>query len=241
MTEQSPIFSIIVPAHNEQNHIGACLESIEEAGRLVPCDYEIIVVLNRCTDGTEQIARDRGARIVTEPARNLSCIRNAGGAVARGEIIVTIDADSSMSPDMLAEIKRLLGLGRYIGGGVLVKMERLSPGIICTLLMIIPYILFLGVSGGLFWCLRKDFEAIGGFDENLVSAEDLDFARRLKAHGKSVGKRFKTILKAHIVTSARKFDMFGDWYLVRRPRLVWAILRGKNVEAAESFFYNVKR
>ena len=49
------------------------------------------------------------------------------------------------------------------------------------------------VSGGLFWCLREDFEAIGGFNESYVSVEDLDFAKRLKAYGRSKGKRFKTI------------------------------------------------
>lgn len=53
------------------------------------------------------------------------------------------------------------------------------------------------VSGGLFWCLREDFEAIGGFNDNWVSVEDLDFAKRLKAHGRSQGnlrKRMSSFL-----------------------------------------------
>ena len=97
------------------------------------------------------------------------------------------------------------------------------------------------VSGGLFWCLRKDFEAIGGFNENWVSVEDLDFAKRLKSHGRNQGKRFKTITKAHIVTSCRKFDMFGDWYLIRNPGFVWRIFTGKSQKDADSFYYDVDR
>ena len=94
---------------------------------------------------------------------------------------------------------------------------------------------------GLFWCNRSDFEAIGGFNEALVSAEDLDFAKRLKAYGKKKGKRFKTITKAHIITSCRKFDTFGDWYLFKNPGLVWKILKGNNQQAADLLYYNTDR
>jgi hypothetical protein len=97
------------------------------------------------------------------------------------------------------------------------------------------------VSAGLFWCLRQDFEAIGGFDENLVSLEDLNFAQRLKAYGRSKGKRFKTIRTACIVTSCRKFDMFGDWYLLTNPRLVRQLLSGKSQKDADHFYYDAER
>jgi hypothetical protein len=75
----------------------------------------------------------------------------------------------------------------------------------------------------------------------LVSAEDIDFARRLKSYGKSKGKRFKTITKAHIVTSCRKFDEFGDWFLFKNPRLVWKIFQGKDQNAADRLYYDVNR
>ena len=99
--------------------------------------------------------------------------------------------------------------------------------------VILPALLIYRVSGGLFWCYRKDFEMLRGFNESLVSAEDVDFARRLKSCGKSKGKRFKTITKAHIVTSCRKFDQFGDWFLLKNPRLVWKIFQGKDQKAAD--------
>ena len=119
--------------------------------------------------------------------------------------------------------------------------ERWSLGIVVTGLMLSVVMLRHRVSGGLFWCLREDFQAIGGFNERFVSVEDLDFAKRLKAYGRSKGKRFKTVTKAHIVTSCRKFDTFGDWYLVRHPGLVRRIFTGQSQADADNFYYDVRR
>lgn len=234
-------FSIMIPARNEEGFIARCLESIQVAAEPFAHETEMVVVLNRCTDRTEEIARSYGAKIVRNESKNLSMIRNAGVRSACGDIIVTIDADSWMSPNMLVEIDRLLSSGKYIGGGVLMYPERLSLGIAFTILLILPVLIRHGVSGGLFWCFRSDFEAIHGFDESLVSVEDIDFARRLKLHGKTRGKRFKTITKAHIETSCRKFDTFGDWYFAKNPHLAWKLLRGRDVKAANGFFYDVPR
>jgi hypothetical protein len=146
-----------------------------------------------------------------------------------------------MTSNMLVEIDRLLQMGKFIGGGVAIWPERWSFGIGLTVLLLAVMLLYRRVSGGLFWCLRKDFEAIDGFNENLVSLEDLDFAQRLKTYGKSKGKRFTTIRKAHIITSCRKWDEFGDWYLLMNPRLVRRILKGKSQEDADKFYYDVRR
>jgi glycosyltransferase involved in cell wall biosynthesis len=234
-------FSILIPARNEQDFLPRCLDSIKVAAIPFPDPVEIIVALNRCTDQTEEIALNHGAKVVREDGRNLARIRNAAAKVATGEIIVTIDADSRMTDNMLTEINRLLRTGRFIGGGVTIRPERWSPGILVTVLLLAILLLWRRVSGGLFWCLRKDFEAIGGFNENLVSLEDLDFAKRLKAHGKRQGKRFTTITKAHIITSCRKWDMFGDWYLLLSPRLVRRLLRGQSQGDADHFYYDVRR
>ena len=236
-----PRFSILIPARNEETYLPRCLDSIKVAATPFLDQVEIIVALNRCTDRTEEIALGHGAKVVHEDGRNLARIRNAAAKAATGEIIVTIDADSQMTDNMLVEIDRLLRTGRFIGGGVTIRPERWSLGILVTVLLLAVLLLWRRVSGGLFWCLRKDFEAIGGFNENLVSLEDLDFAKRLKAYGKSQGKRFTTIKKAHIITSCRKWDMFGDWYLLTSPRLVRRLLRGKSQEDADHFYYDVKR
>jgi len=233
-------FSVVIPAHNEEAFIGPCLDSVAAAAQDDPHQVETIVVLNRCADRTEEIARARGALIAREDARNLARIRNAGARLARGEFLATLDADSRMSPNMLAAIDRALSSGRYIGGGVRVKPDRWSPGIFCSALILAPLMLWHRVAGGLFWLYRRDFQALGGFNEQWVSAEDLDFARRLRALGRARGLKFGMLWNAWIWTSCRKFDTFGDWYMVKNPRLVRTLLGGRNQKAADDFYYNVR-
>jgi glycosyltransferase involved in cell wall biosynthesis len=239
----TPRFSILIPARNEEKFLPRCLESIRAAAVPFPDNVEIIVALNRCTDRTEQIALEHGAKVVREDGRNLAKIRNAAAKAARGEIIVTIDADSRMTANMLTEIDRLMRTERYIGGGVLILPERWSLGILLTVLFLLLAVVFLWqrVSAGLFWCKRKDFAAIGGFNEEMISIEDVDFAKRLMAYGKIQGKRFKTICKAQIITSCRKFDTFGDWYLLTHPRVVQRLMSGKSQEDANHFYYDFER
>ena len=50
-------FSIIIPAHNEEKYIRKCLDSISKAAEAYKGQTEVIVVLNRCTDKTEEIAK----------------------------------------------------------------------------------------------------------------------------------------------------------------------------------------
>jgi glycosyltransferase involved in cell wall biosynthesis len=234
-------FSILIPARNEEQLLPRCLASIKAAAERFPGPVEIIVAINRCTDQTERIAIEHGAMVVHEDAKCLAKIRNAAAKAATGEIIVTIDADSRMSSNMLVEIDRLLRMGKYVGGGVMVWPERWSLGILVVGIILIVVLLRLRVSGGLFWCLRQDFEAIGGFSEEYISVEDLDFARRLKAYGRDKGKRFTTITKAHIVTSCRKFDIFGDWYLIKNLGLFRRLFTGRSQRDADTFYYDIKR
>jgi len=147
----TPRFSILIPARNEEKYLPTCLDSIRVAAEPFPDEVEIVVALNRCTDRTEEIALEHGATIIREDAKNLAKIRNAAATAATGEVIITIDADSRMSSNMLLEIDRLLRTGRYIGGGVLVWPERWSLGILTTVLLIGVLLLRHRVSGGLYW------------------------------------------------------------------------------------------
>lgn len=95
------MISVITPAHNEEMFIEKGLRSVKVAAKEVSQEVEHIVVLNRCTDRTGEIASEWGARVITDDSQNLSHIRNKGAEASRGDILVTIDADSRMSPNML--------------------------------------------------------------------------------------------------------------------------------------------
>ena len=232
--------SLIIPAHNESAFLPSCLAAAQLAANRAQSAVEIIVVLNRCTDDTEEIARRHGCRIVREDAKNLSLIRNAGVAVASGEIIVTCDADSLMHPESFAKILQRLDSGKTVGGGAMVLPERWSLGIVASAISILPYLIFSGVSFGLFWFFKRDFEEIGGFDSRFVSVEDVDFAQRLKKHGRRSGRSWGTLVTTPLITSCRKFDQFGDWYLFKNPAFVRRVFQGNDRKTADKFWYDVR-
>lgn len=236
--QEDVIISIIIPAHNEEKYIGKCLESISKASKLLQNQVEIIVVLNRCTDKTEEIAKSYNCITVNNDDKNLSKIRNTGVERASGEIIVTIDADTQMNEHMLTKVVQNLSSGKYIGGGVTGKFERMSLGIfVSTMLLIGPLLFKYGaISVGIFWCYKEDFKSINGFNEAMLMAEDADFAKRLKVWGKKKGKKYGTIQNG-MITSSRKFDKHGDWVLLKRPKLILAYLKGTDKQYADEAYY----
>lgn len=236
----SPRISLIIPAHNEAEFLPACLEASRQAALRIDSVVEVIVVLNRCRDATEEIARRHGCLIAHEDSKNLAAIRNAGASVASGEVLVTCDADSRMHPETFLEVLKRLDSGKVVGGGAIVLPERWSIGIVASGLAILPYLAFTGVSFGLFWCLKRDFDEIGGFDIRFISVEDIDFAQRLKAHGRKSGRSWGTLVRTPLITSCRKFDQFGDWYLLLNPRFVRQVFRGDNRAASDHFWYDVR-
>lgn len=240
-------FTVVIPAHNEEKYIGKCLRAIKNAAKYVgPKNVEIIVVANRCTDKTAEIAEHYGARVLKNDDKCIAAIRNTGVNAANGEIVVTIDADSMMTKYSLAEIKSMLRSGRYVGGGTNPLFDRMSLGIafssMYVMINLIPLMIKSGgyLSGAMFWSYKRDFEAIGGFDESLVSLEDMDFAKRLKKLGADRGQKYGTLRSSCIITSSRKFDEFGDWYLIKDRKLTKRIFTGKDRAAADKFYYDVR-
>ena len=243
-----PKFSVIIPAHNEEKYIGKCLQAVISAAKYVqPDTAEIIVVANRCTDKTAATARHYGAKVLVNDDKCIAAIRNTGVFAAEGEIIVTVDADSLMTKYSLAETREKLASGQYIGGGTNPKFDRMSLGIACSAMYValnlLPVMIRNGgyLSGAMFWCYKRDFEEIGGFDETLVSLEDMDFAKRLKRLGDSRKQKYGTLKRSYVLTSSRKFDQFGDWYLIRNRKLTRRIFTGKDREAADHFYYDFNK
>jgi glycosyltransferase involved in cell wall biosynthesis len=236
--------SVVIPAHNEEKYIGRCLSSINE--QLVPDDLQVetIVVLNRCTDKTASVAKSHGATVVNNDLKNLSKIRNTGVAHAKTEWVITIDADSWMSKGVLAEIYKHSKLPNALGGGIRIKPERLSPGIAVGYGVMLVPAFFLELSFGMYWFKKSDFDAIGGFDEKRHIAEDVDFLRRLKSHGRRSGRRHTIITTESITTSCRKFDEFGDWHFIRifgNPCRVKRAILGSEREYLDKNWYESKR
>ena len=105
-----PDLSVIIPAYNEEQNIGPCLdELLDDLVTREAIDLEIIVVADNCTDGTEQIVQDRMAKwpqvrlIRHDPPRGFGRAVRCGLSFVTGEVVVIYMADRSDSPqDALA-------------------------------------------------------------------------------------------------------------------------------------------
>lgn len=82
--------SVIIPAHNEEQYISRCLDSIYSQTFK---DFECIVVADACTDRTAEIAKGYGATVIEANVRNDGLSRNIGIESSTGEWILFIDAD----------------------------------------------------------------------------------------------------------------------------------------------------
>jgi|GEM_PF-5627576 len=121
------VYSVIIPAYNEQVWLTRSLPALREAMHGLPWEGEVIVVDNNSTDQTAQVAREHGARVVFEPRNQISRARNAGARVARGRYLVFLDADTYLSRQLLQTALRNLDERTCCGGGALVDFDQTFP------------------------------------------------------------------------------------------------------------------
>lgn len=110
--------SALVVAHDEERQLDACLASLAFAD-------EMVVVLDRCTDRSAEIARARGARLVEGAWEIEAERRNAGIAACAGDWILEVDADERVPPRLAEEIRgviaasshdwHLIAIDNYVG------------------------------------------------------------------------------------------------------------------------------
>lgn len=116
--------SIVMPCLNEAETIGVCIDKAWAALRQADIDGEVIVADNGSTDGSQQIAIDKGARLVPVADRGYGAALNGGFRAARGRYLIMADGDDSYN---FAHVPRFLEKLR--GGADLVMGNRFQGGI----------------------------------------------------------------------------------------------------------------
>lgn len=209
-----PRYSLIIPAYNEERLLGRLLDSVDAARATYGRGdaVEVIVADNASTDRTAVIAAMRGCRMIAVEKRVIAAARNAGARAARGEFLAFVDADAQVHPATFFEIDRALADPRVVAGATGARLERWSIGIAFTYAMIVPIVFVTGMDTGVTFCRKEDFEAIGGYDESRLVAEDVAFLWALRRLGQTRGQQLARATRAKIVASTRKFDEFGDWH-----------------------------
>jgi glycosyltransferase involved in cell wall biosynthesis len=208
-------FSLIIPAHNEEALLPRLLDTVDVARsryRLGAGAVEVIVADNASTDATSEIARDRGCEVVPVAKRRIAAARNGGARIARGPVLSFVDADQQIHPETFNAIDDELGSGRIIAGATGVTLDRWSLGIALTYAVLIPWVIALRMDTGVVFCAARDFDAIGGYNEERYFGEDVEFLWTLKRLGRQRGQRLARVTKVKAVSSTRKFDRHGDWH-----------------------------
>lgn len=96
--------SIIIPTRNNVDCLTLCLQSIRN---LTSAPYEIIVVANKCTDNTKEIAKAYGAKVVTcDDADGFSTPCNRGVQAASGDFLLFLNDDTVVSKDWLTNLHK---------------------------------------------------------------------------------------------------------------------------------------
>ncbi|OIP57193.1 MAG: hypothetical protein COX79_04075 [Candidatus Levybacteria bacterium CG_4_10_14_0_2_um_filter_36_16] len=214
---QAPKISVVVPAYNEEEFIVRTIKSLVNQTRK---DFELIVVDNASTDNTGLVAAQYGARVIREEKKGVANARQTGFMAAKGEIILTTDADTVVPQDWIEKIiphfkdenvAAFGGINRLYSGPV---TARAGSRYLSTLFWVVDKFL----SGG--WNLlgsnlsvrKSSFLAIGGFNTALTLGEDVDLSQRIKKVGKvildpnflvfSSGRRFRSGLIVGVLTYA---------------------------------------
>ena len=234
--------SFVIPAYNEEEYLGKCLDSIIKESRGKEHNIEIIVVNNASTDGTRAVAeRYPNVTIVDEKQKGIVFARHAGFVASSGELVANVDADTMLTPGWidttLAEFQKNPHLVTLSGPFIYYYLPKRSQflvkifyGITYLAYIINRFIFRVGsvVQGGNFIVRRTALLKIGGYDTSIVFyGEDTDIARRMNKEGD-----VKFTFALPMYSSGRRLAKTGIFRMGARYALnyFWMIFNGKPLD-----------
>ena len=208
------LISVVIPAFDEEAYLGPTLASLNAAKAFLReregVTTEIIVVDNDSKDSTCNVAREFGAVVVRETVHNIARVRNTGAASARGEVLVFVDADTTVPAELLWRVFKAMSEPKCSGGAVDTdyRPSKLASKIYLRAWRVVGRLLGLA-QGATQFCRRDAFAALDGYDETLYMGEDVDFYQRLKRLARRRGGRVRLIDEVRVTPSTRRFNQWG--------------------------------
>lgn len=217
------MISIIIPTLNEEKIIGKTLAYLKD--NLKETEYEVIISDGKSSDKTAVIARKCADRVVVYGGRDRQTIahsRNLGAAQARGRYLVFIDADVVVpnpnkffkkALEIFKESPKLVGLGVFIRVSPEVETwgDKFFSGLVNYIYLVSNNLFGIGKAPGEFQMVKLGaFRKTGGFNEQLVAAEDNEFFYRLSRIGQT-----------RIASNLTVFHGGRRAHAIGWPRLIW--------------------
>lgn len=219
-----PLVSILVPAFNEQTVISRTLNSLIN---IKYTNKEIIVIDDGSTDLTKFVAsgyKKNGVKVVSKPNGGKASALNYGLLFAKGEIIITIDADSMVARDAIDEIVQTMATDTNMVA-VAGNIKVLNSKTILTRIQELEYIMAINmirrafalfgsvmVIPGAFGAFKKKMViGAGGYDVDTVT-EDFDITIKLLKSRGAVSS--STAGKAYT-------EVPSSWKTLYKQRLRW--------------------
>lgn len=225
---QTGLLSVVIPVKNEARQLPLTVPVLKEAG----CD--VIVADGGSEDGTPEVASALGCRVVaTRSGRGRQL--NAGGAIARGEWLLFLHADTRVPATFMQEIRETLAGGALLGAFRL-RIDGPGWGLrgvawganVRSRWLQLPY-----GDQGLF--LRTaDFLRLGGF-RHWPLMEDFEFCQRVRRHGRIA------LARSAAWTSPRRWTQLGvgKTTLINQLCIV-RYLCGESPESLAAFYRRMK-
>ena len=191
------MISIIIPAYNEEGHIGTTVRLVRQLGDMKDVT-EIIVVDGGSGDATCKEAADAGAVALVSPQKGRAAQMNCGASVATGTILYFLHADSIPPSGFTTDIIRAAGNG-YKSGCYRLQFDHRH-----WFLQANSWFTRFDVNAVRFgdqslFAVTEAFQKSGGFREELLMMEDQEIIHRLKKQGPFI------VMKGAVITSARKY------------------------------------
>ena len=206
-----PSLSIIVPVLDEAAGIAAALEALTPFRQR---GVEVIVVDGGSRDRTMELARPLADRTIAAP-RGRGAQMNAGAAIATGDVLLFLHADTRLPPDVDGLLLEAMRDSTWQWGRFDTRIEGGNP----LLAMVAGFMnwrsLITGIATGdqAMFVRRAAFDAAGGFPD-IPLMEDVALSKRLKRIGRPLG------LAARVVTSGRRYHERG---VIRMIFLMWRL------------------
>lgn len=188
-------------------------------------ECEIVLVDGGSTDGSAQLARAAGVRVI-DSARGRALQMNAGAALCRGEILLFLHADTRL-PDAADVAVRcaMANADRHWGRfDVRIDGRPAMLRVVAAAMNLRSRLSGIATGDQAIFVRRALFEAVGGFPE-LALMEDIELCTRLRRHTRPVS------LRERVRTCGRRWEQRGVWRtIVLMWRLRWAYWRGVPAE-----------